>query len=321
MPYFKKAITPLQRLKEQLQAVDVLFEVRDARLPRTSMHPKTKEFFGNKPRVIVFCKEDLAEAQSIRQWVKHLSTPGQRAIALSLKVNKGQGELLTQAKDLCKDKLEAWKNKGLKARPIRAAVVGLPNVGKSSLINWIIGKKKAAVANTPGVTRSNSWIRIDPNVELLDTPGMLPLAAFKGTSALKLALCNVLPGDHYDIEEIASYGLALIAQLYPKNLDTYKREGDAETLIASDLESVALARSCLKTGAELDIKRAAGIFMSEFRSGKLGRMVLDRLDGNDELLLQADAESVEADYDLADFSDSAELSDSADPSQIDSATL
>jgi ribosome biogenesis GTPase A len=316
MPYFKKAITPLQRLKEQLQAVDVLFEVRDARLPRTSMHPKTKEFFGNKPRVIVFCKEDLAEPQNIRQWVKHLSTPGQRALALSLKVNKGQGELLSQAKDLCKDKLDSWKKKGLLARPLRAAVVGLPNVGKSSLINWIIGKKKAAVANTPGVTRSNSWIRIDPNVELLDTPGMLPLAAFKGSSALKLALCNVLPGDHYDVEEIASYGLSLIAQLYPANLDTYKSEGADDGAIARDLNSVAIARSCLKTGAELDIKRAAGIFLSEFRSGKLGRMVLDRLDGNDELLVQDDSDSEDSNYDLADFSESTETSGSAESAAL-----
>src|SRR5208283_5386460 len=103
MPYFNKAITPLQRLKEQLQAVDVLFEVRDARLPQTSTHPKTREFFGTKPRVIVLCKEDLADPLPLRQWVKHFSTPGERAIALSLKINKGQGELLSLATELCKD--------------------------------------------------------------------------------------------------------------------------------------------------------------------------------------------------------------------------
>jgi ribosome biogenesis GTPase A len=280
MPFVNKATTPLQRLKEQLQVVDVIFEVRDARLPATSMHPKTREFFGTKPRVVVFCKEDLADPVALRHWLRRFENPIERATALSLKIARGKSELLSLATGLCAEKIAARKRKGLLSRPLRVAVVGLPNVGKSSLINWMIGKKKAAVANTPGVTRGNSWIRIDPQIELLDTPGMLPLAAFKGAAALKLALCNVLPGEHYDVEEIADYGLCLLAGLYPESLETYRQgQGSAVDLEASQLEMVARARSCLKTGGVLDVRRAAGIFLSEFRSGKLGRVVLDSLAG------------------------------------------
>ena len=272
----KKANTPLKRLQEQLQAVDVLFEVRDARIPDTSMHPKTRELFGNKPRVIVFCKEDLADPAALSGWVKGLSQedPNQRAVALSLKFKRGKEQLISLATDLCKEKLAARERKGLLPRPLRAAVVGLPNVGKSSLINWLTGRNKAAVANTPGVTRGNSWIRIHPKLELLDTPGMLPLTSFKGNQALKLALCNVLPGEHYDVEETAMYGLSLLWHLYPRSLQTYSNpESDG-----TDLEAVARARTCLKAGGVYDLKRAAGIFLSEFRSGKLARVVLDRSD-------------------------------------------
>lgn len=338
MSLSKKGASPLKRLKDQLQAVDLLFEVRDARLPKSSIHPKTKEFFGNKPRVIVFCKEDLADPDMVRRWTKHYSGPNQRAIALSLKMNKGKDLLLSLATELCKDKIASREKKGLLPRPVRVAVVGLPNVGKSSLINWMIGKKKAAVANTPGVTRGNSWIRIHPLVEMLDTPGMLPMAMFRGEQAMKLALCNILPGDHYDVEEIALFGLKEMAELYPRSLEVYTGEAPPAELLAdgdeladatfvaaaelalpeeialsaeieepefgnisdydkddeelgllslasmAELEMVAKARGCLKSGGVLDLKRAAGIFVSDFRSGKLGRVVLDKLpEGNFEL--------------------------------------
>lgn len=292
----KKATTPLQRLKEQLQAVDLLFEVRDARLPASSVHPKTAEFFGSKPRIVVFCKEDLADQRALRSWMHRLQSEGQSSLSLSLKINRGKEKLLQMASELCGEKIEARKRRGLLPRPVRVAVVGLPNVGKSSLINWLIGKKKAAVANTPGVTRGNAWIRIHPQIELLDTPGMLPSAAFRGTQALKLALCNILPGEHYDVEEIALYGLDLMSRLYPESLSTYESkesliktedrqpvlevdeaaiDSEAPSESSSPLGAVARARACLKSGGVLDIKRAAGIFLSEFRSGKLGGVVLD----------------------------------------------
>ena len=304
-------------MQEQLQAIDVLFEVRDARLPLTSSHPKSKELLGTKPKVLVLCKEDLADGAALRRWLKTYNEQSEqsKAIALSLKQAKGQDRLLALATELCKEKIEARKRKGLLPRPVRVAVFGLPNVGKSSLINWMIGKKKAAVANTPGVTRGNAWIRVHPQVELLDTPGILPQYAFRGEQALKLAICNILPGDHYDIEEVAAYGIEQLAMNYPESLGTYglkpesivpndestetaprpTADDDASTDADSaeqrslsggawhpdasnSLDGVARARACLKAGGVLDRKRAAAIFLAEFRSGKLGKVVLDKLD-------------------------------------------
>lgn len=285
-------------MQEQLQAIDVLFEVRDARLPLSSSHPKSKELLGSKPKIVVLCKEDLADPIPIRRWVKAYNEqfPQNRAIALSLKIGKGQDRLLSLASELCKEKIEARKRKGMLPRPVRVAVFGLPNVGKSSLINWMIGKKKAAVANTPGVTRGNAWIRVHPEVEMLDTPGILPQYAFRGNQALKLALCNILPGDHYDVEEVAGYALELMSEFYPESLETYGfTPGEQKTTVDVNfeddaalpsytnpaLEAVAKSRACLKAGGVYDIKRAAAIFLSEFRSGKLARVVLDNLEEKD----------------------------------------
>ncbi|MBX9569771.1 MAG: ribosome biogenesis GTPase YlqF [Candidatus Obscuribacterales bacterium] len=269
----KRATTPLQKLKEQLQAVDVLFEVRDARLPYSSGHPRIKELFGNKPRIIVLCKEDLADKKRLQPALKELAEKdGNASIALSLKLSKGKDRLVQLAVNLCKDKIESRRKKGLLDRPLRAAVVGLPNVGKSSLINWIAGKKKAQVANTPGVTRGNSWIRIHPQIDLLDTPGILPIASFKGDQATRLALCNILPSDQYDNDYIALWALTLLSNEYNDYLNTYR--GDVENSTV-DLERIAIARHCIKTGAVPDLQRASAVFLSELRAGKLGPVILE----------------------------------------------
>ena len=265
--------TPLTRIREQLKVVDLLFEVRDARMPDSSAHPASKELFGQKPKVIVLAKYDLADPEAVSGWVRYFESQSsnQRAIALALKISRGKNKLIDLALDLTADKREAQKRKGLLPRPIRVCVVGLPNVGKSSLINWLIGQKKAAVADRPGVTRGAHWVRVHPQVELLDTPGILPPVQFRGEQSVKLALCNIIPGDHYEIDEVATLGLDLIHSINPGGLESYAApEGNAPTL-----EDVARARSCLGHGGKWDVKRAAGIVVNDFRSGKLGRIVLD----------------------------------------------
>lgn len=269
----KRATTPLQKLKEQLQAVDVLFEVRDARLPFSSAHPRIKELFGAKPRIIVLCKEDLADKKRLPPSLKQLAEhDGNASLSLSLKLAKGKDRLVQLAVNLCKDKIAARRNKGLLDRPLRAAVVGLPNVGKSSLINWIAGKKKAQVANTPGVTRGNSWIRIHPQIDLLDTPGILPIASFKGDQATKLALCNILPSDQYSNDDIALWAIALLEEEYDSYLDTYRSAEESKV----DLERIAIARRLVKAGGIPDLQRASAVFLSELRAGKLGPVIFER---------------------------------------------
>lgn len=255
--------------------MDLLFEVRDARIPLSSKHPKSHELFGEKPRVIVLCKSDLADTKSLSYFTSSFSQEAdEQALALSLKTQRGQDKLLTLALRLTASKRESFRRRGVLQRPARACVVGLPNVGKSSLINWFVGKKKAAVGNRPGITKGNSWIRIHPELELLDTPGMLPPISFRPETALKLALCNILPEDHYQIDQIAEEGLALMAQKYPRSLDIYRLAGGDTTV---DLDQIAKIRSCLLPGGKLDSYRAACLFVNDFRNGKLGPVVLDEL--------------------------------------------
>jgi ribosome biogenesis GTPase A len=267
--------TAFSRLQAQLQAVDLLFEVRDARLPVCSAHPKTRELFGNKPRVIVLAKQDLADPDILPKWLDQLSgEQGTAALALSFKLKKGQDKLVAASLKLTEEKRQAQARKGLLPRPMRACVVGLPNVGKSTLINWLTGRHKAQTGDRPGITRGTQWVRVHPQLELLDTPGLLPPVQFKGETGWKLALCNVLPQDHFDMVEVAEYGLSWLSQNAPGALDVY---GNELVENGASLENLARVRSCLAPGGKLDTRRAASILINDFRSGKLGRYVLDRL--------------------------------------------
>lgn len=267
--------TAFSRLKEQLQAVDILFEVRDARIPASSTHPKADEIFGNKPRIVVLAKQDLADPKYLKAWIDLLSIGADHeALALSFKLRKGQDKLISSSLKMTEAKREALAKKGLLPRAMRACVVGLPNTGKSTLINWMTGKHKARTGDKPGVTRGTQWIRVHPQLELLDTPGILPPIAFTRETSMKLALCNIIPEDHYDFMEAAEYGLSYVTREQREGLKLY---GDAFAAIAKPtLTDLALARSCVMTGGVPDLRRAAALFLNDFRNGKVGQFVLDQ---------------------------------------------
>lgn len=274
MPQKPARRTPFTILKEQLQVVDLLLEVRDARIPDSSRHPAAGQIFGNKPRLIVLAKEDLAEPYALKQFLRQLSTDGVTALAVSLKQNKGQKRLFDEALKLTKERRAAWEAKGLLPRPMRATVVGLPNVGKSSLINWLIGTKRAKTGDKPGITKGTQWVRIHPQIELLDTPGLLPPVNFDPDVANKLAVCNLLPDDRYDLEEISEWALVHIAST---RRDMLKRYGLDLAETEPTLENLAKMRSFLSSGGRLDTRRAGAVFLNELRSGKLGPFVLDEI--------------------------------------------
>jgi ribosome biogenesis GTPase A len=192
-------------LQQQLKHVDLVIEVLDARAPLSSRHPRAVELFGAKPRLIILSKKDLADGQRLKQFLQLFQDPHQQvqAIALSLKSQENKTSIFTAALELTENKRQQLSDRGLLPRPIRVCVVGMPNVGKSSFINWLIGQKKAKVGNKPGITRGPQWVRVHPQIELLDTPGVLPNATFAEATAQKLALFNLLPESSYDMEEIA----------------------------------------------------------------------------------------------------------------------
>lgn len=287
--------TAYKSLQDTLKWVDLVIEVLDARAPVSSRHPNAQAIFGHKPRLIVLSKEDLADQAKVREWVSLIAASeiggssddsGQaepasaphnqamtRTISLSLKTQKNRSKLLDISLQLTEEKRLQLKRKGLLPRPMRAVVVGMPNVGKSSLINWMIGKNKAKAANRPGVTRGPQWVRVHPQIELLDTPGFLPSATLNEDAFLKLALLNLVPETSYNAEEISRHGLNLLKKTYPKIIEEYMPDFD---LSSASLEDIATLRHFLTHGGKLDTARAASTFLTDLRNGRLGRITLDR---------------------------------------------
>ncbi|MBS2000378.1 MAG: YlqF/YawG family GTPase [Candidatus Obscuribacterales bacterium] len=283
--------TAYKSLQEALKWVDLVIEVLDARAPVSSRHPNAQDIFGQKPRLVVLSKEDLADQAKVREWLNLMETsanndketpppePSSRSqaptqtISLSLKTQKNRSKLLDISLQLTEEKRLQLKRKGLLPRPMRAVVVGMPNVGKSSLINWMIGKNKAKAANRPGVTKGPQWVRVHPQIELLDTPGFLPSATLNEDAFLKLALLNLIPETSYNAEEISRHGLNLLKKTYPKIIEEYMPDCD---LSSASLEDIATLRHFLTHGGKLDTSRAANTFLTDLRNGRLGRITLDR---------------------------------------------
>ncbi|MDR3617544.1 MAG: ribosome biogenesis GTPase YlqF [Candidatus Obscuribacterales bacterium] len=270
-PKPKVPTTAFQRLTEQIKWVDVVFEVLDARCPEASRHPRSDEIFGNKPRVTVLTKADLADMNALKDWQA-------TSEILSLKNQKGKDKLIKSALAATESKREAMARRGILPRPMRVCVVGMPNVGKSSLINWLIGIHKTKVADKPGVTLGNQWVRVHPQLELLDTPGILPAGALSKESAIRLALFNLMPSGNYELEEIARTGLAMVHSRYPKLIQAYMPGAVVDkTPVAEEvtLESLARRRSLIGLGAQPDHMRAASLFLTDLRSGRIGRITLN----------------------------------------------
>jgi ribosome biogenesis GTPase A len=261
----KGSSTAFQRLREQIKWVDLVIEVVDGRVPAASRHPNSEEIFGQKPRLLVVTKEDLSDRRVLEPW-------HEKAVILSLKSGKGRDKLFKRALELTKEKRDNLAKRGILPRPIRVCVVGMPNVGKSSLINWLIGTNKAKVADRPGVTKGNQWVRVHPQIELLDTPGILPVSALSKESVIRLALFNLVPASNYEVEEVARVGLDILKSKYPELTKSYSHGADLEGL---SLEEIAQRKNFITTGAKPDHMRAAQTLLSDVRAGKFGRVSLD----------------------------------------------
>ena len=253
--------------------MDLVIEVLDSRVPLSTRHPRAESIFGNNPRLMIMTKEDLADPDSMKDFRARVEeTTGYPCLALSLKRSGGRSDVIDAAIEATRAKQESLARKGLLPRPMRVCVAGMPNVGKSSLINWLIGRKKARTGNRPGVTVGTQWVRVHPKLELLDTPGILPPTTFTPEVETRLAIFNLLPEGRYDVVEMATRALVLLRERYPEYLESYI-EGlrDAE----NGLEYIASSRNLITSGASPDILRAAGMLLADLRDGKVGRISLD----------------------------------------------
>ncbi|MCR5091014.1 MAG: ribosome biogenesis GTPase YlqF [Oscillospiraceae bacterium] len=263
-------------MEESLSAVDVLCEVLDARIPGASRNPDIDSLAKGKPRMIVLNRTDLADPVATKAWRHHLESAGFAVIETDARSGKGTAAFSSAVRHLMSERLAAWKEKGQTGRRIRVMIAGIPNVGKSTLINRLAGRKAAAAGDKPGVTRGRQWITVDETLELLDTPGILwPKFENPETGEL-LAVTNAVRAEILDREALASSFLMRLCRYYPDALrERYKIEPDASKGGYVLLEAAAARRGFLIRGGEADTERMANTLLTEYHSGKLGRLTLE----------------------------------------------
>ncbi len=262
-----------RKLKEQLALVDVVIEVLDARIPYSSMYPNIKKLIAECPRLILLNKADLVDISSLKQWRDLIKKEtNSKVLMTSFKNSSDINDILSSVVLLGRPKIEKLMQKGLLERPARVMVVGMPNVGKSSVINKLIKKAKTKVGAKAGVTRQQQWVRINPKVELLDTPGIIPLKQECQEIAQKLAFVNSVGENAYDNIEVANELLMNIAK---KHSDTVKNHYNLTAENELTIDNIALKRNWLVKNGEPDVERCAIFILTDFREGRLGKMILD----------------------------------------------
>lgn len=265
-----------RQMEEDVKLVDLVAEVVDARIPISSRNPDIDAIVGNRPRLIVFNRADQADPAMTARWIAWFKAKGYGVLETDAKSGKGVGQFSIAAKSVLKDKLAAWKAKGQVGRPIRAMVVGVPNVGKSTFINKVAKRKSAKASDRPGVTRGKQWVSVDSGLELLDTPGILWPKFEDETTGLHLAFTGAVKDEITDMEALACALLELLRDRYPKVLRERYKLAELDGLQGWELlEQGARKREMLISGGEADTERMAKVLLDEFRGGKLGRFTLE----------------------------------------------
>lgn len=263
-----------------LKLVDAVVEIVDARTPLSSRNPEMDSMTRNKPRLIVLNKCDLADDKATQKWINYFRNNGSEAIAVDCKSGKGLKNLLPVVRTkVLKELMDKRERSGMKSAAVRLMIVGIPNVGKSSLINRMAGGKRAKVEDRPGVTRTKQWVKLDNNTELLDMPGVLWPKFEDQSAAVRLAFTGAISDDILDIETLAMKLLVFLSENYPSSLtERYKIEYSDDDTGLVLLEKVGKKRGMMISGGEINTERAAITVLDEFRSGKLGHITLELLE-------------------------------------------
>lgn len=265
-----------RQIETDLKQVDAVCEIVDARIPVSSRNPDIDSICGNKPRMIVLNRMDLADPAATKKWVAYFREKGMAVIATDCKTRKGIAEFVPAARIACAEKLQRDAARGMN-RPIRVMIVGIPNVGKSTLINQISGRKGAKAENRPGVTRGKQWVTVDSGLQLLDTAGILWPKFEDPEVGMMLAYTGAVKEGVIDIEELACKLMELLARYYPQTLlDRYKIEVQPGTAGYELLELAGRKRGYLLARGEIHTERMAKVLLDEFRSGKLGKFTLEQ---------------------------------------------
>lgn len=271
-------------IAEQIKNVDAVCEILDARIPLSSQNPDVDELTAGKPRLVVLNRVDQADPEATRQWAAHFRAKGYAVLESDAKGGQGTAKFAAAVRELLADKLRAYAEKGMAGRVVRVMILGIPNVGKSTFINKVAGRKTAKTEDRPGVTRSKQWVPIDRGLELLDTPGILWPKFEDQSVGLNLAYTGAVKDDILDTETLGCHLMTYLGEKYPEALKAgYKLSAlpareDGENDVAYGyrlLEAAGRKRGFLISGGDVDTERMAKILLDEFRGGKLGRFTLE----------------------------------------------
>lgn len=260
---------------EHLKAVDVAAELLDARIPLASANPMVEELLSGKPRIVILNKADLADPGMTKAWESYYKRKGVAAVSMSCGNGKDKKKFLRLIKEAAGPVLEKWKRRGLKTRSVRIMILGIPNVGKSTLINFISGTAAARTANTPGHTRGKQWVRLSQGLDLLDTPGVLWPKFEDQVAALRLAATGAIAGDVFDADTVVPELMRVLARTAPDALREKYGIEDAAADPQILLAQAGKRRGCILPGGAIDYARVQTMILNDFRSGKLGRITLD----------------------------------------------
>lgn len=263
-------------MQEDIKLIDLIIELVDARVPLSSRNPDIDELGKNKARLILLNKSDLADSSVNEKWIAYFEKLGYTVVQINSKTGAGIKTISQKVQEACKEKIERDRRRGIKNRPIRAMVAGIPNVGKSTFINAYAGKNCAKTGNKPGVTKGKQWIRMGKGLELLDTPGILWPKFEDQNVGIRLAMIGSINENILNIEELSLLAIDFLRETYPGLIEKQYEVSDEAEKPLEILERVAKRRKCLAKGGEYDYAKAAAMFMDDFRNGRLGRFSLER---------------------------------------------
>ncbi|WP_100404499.1 ribosome biogenesis GTPase YlqF [Bacillus solitudinis] len=265
-----------REVTEKLKLIDVVIELLDARIPLASRNPMIDEIVAHKPRLILLNKSDLADPKITAKWKSWFEKQGHMVLSINSQTGKGTEQIASACNELAKVLFEKWNTKGMKPRAIRAMILGIPNVGKSTLINRLASKKIAKVGDRPGITKQQQWIKVGTELELLDTPGILWPKFEDQLIGFRLAATGAIKDELLDFQDIALYVLNYLKEMYPDRVkNRYKLDEVPDDGLAL-FDMIGMKRGCLLPRGYVDYDKAAEIILRELRSGTLGQISLEK---------------------------------------------
>ncbi|CAI6031022.1 Ribosome biogenesis GTPase A [Paenibacillus sp. JJ-100] len=270
-----------RQIQDKLKLIDVVIELLDARLPVSSRNPMIDEILMDKPRMILLNKADLADAKVTQEWIEYFKKEGITAFPVDASTGTNVKDIPAQAKLILKEKIDRQLAKGINPRAVRGLIVGIPNVGKSTLINRLAGKSIAATGDRPGVTKGQQWIKVGKEMELLDTPGILWPKFEDQNVGYRLAVTGAIKEEILNAEDIAFFGISYLMRFYwdaleeRYGLQEFSRDADDSDNVIAIMEQIGRIRGCVISGGRIDLEKASRAFLRELRAGKMGRFSME----------------------------------------------